>query len=124
MMGKLQATENGLPDRMAAAVVHTFGAPPMLEQVVVTTPGRTQVLIKVAACGVCHTHLHAAHGDWPVKPQPPFIPSHEVAGTVVARGQDVQRVQVGDRVGVPWLHVACGYCEFCLTGRETLCPSQ
>ena len=80
--------------------------------------------MKVAASGVCHTDLHAAHGDWPVKPSPPFIPGHEGVGHIVAVGEGVTHVKEGDRIGVPWLYSACGYCEHCLGGWETLCESQ
>lgn len=83
-----------------------------------------QILVKIAASGVCHMDLHAVSGDWPVKPVLPFIPGHEGAGTVVAVGKDVKNVKEGDRVGVPWLYTACGHCEYCLTGWETLCLSQ
>lgn len=112
------------PTTMKAAVVHRLGGPLELQEVPVpsVTPG--QVLVKVAAAGVCHTDLHAAMGDWPVKPVPPFIPGHEGAGVVVEVGAGVTRLKVGDRVGVPWLHTACGHCEQCLTGWETLCDAQ
>ena len=80
--------------------------------------------MKVAASGVCHTDLHAVHGDWPVKPSPPFIPGHEGVGHVVAVGAGVSHVKEGDRIGVPWLYSACGFCEHCLGGWETLCESQ
>jgi propanol-preferring alcohol dehydrogenase len=113
-----------LPATMQAAVVHKFGEPLVLETRPVPRPGSGQVLIKVAACGVCPTDLHAAQGDFPVKPQLPFIPGHEVAGTVRMIGNLVQGIKVGDRVGVAWLHQACGHCEFCLTGHETLCKAQ
>src|SRR5512143_1991590 len=109
---------------MKAAVVHKFGQPLAIEDVPVPTPGPGQVLVKVVASGVCHTDLHAADGDWPVKPTLPFIPGHEGAGTVAALGSGVTNLKEGDRVGVPWLHCACGICEFCLAGWETLCPQQ
>ena len=80
--------------------------------------------MKVAASGGCHTDLHAVHGDWPVKPSPPFIPGHEGVGHVVAVGAGVSHVKEGDRIGVPWLYSACGFCEHCLGGWETLCESQ
>ena len=83
-----------------------------------------EVLVKIEATGVCHTDLHAADGDWPVKPTPPFIPGHEGAGYVAAVGAGVKNVKEGDRVGIAWLHSACGHCDFCLTGWETLCPNQ
>ena len=73
---------------------------------------------------MCHTDLHAAHGDWPVKPQPPFIPGHEGYGTVVALGDGVDDLKIGDKVGNAWLWSACGSCEYCRTGWETLCESQ
>lgn len=109
---------------MKAAVVREFGAPLVIEEVPVPEPGPGQVLVRIAATGVCHTDLHAAHGDWPVKPRPPFIPGHEGVGTVTALGQGVSRLREGDRIGIPWLHTACGHCPHCRTGWETLCGSQ
>lgn len=109
---------------MKAAVVHRFGQPLVIEEVPVPVPGPGEVLVKVMASGVCHTDLHAAQGDWPVKPTVPFIPGHEGVGYVVALGHGVTTLREGDRVGVPWLHSACGTCEYCLTGWETLCPAQ
>jgi propanol-preferring alcohol dehydrogenase len=82
------------------------------------------VLIKVAACGVCHTDLHAVEGDWPVKPTLPFIPGHEAVGNVAALGPGVAGLREGDYVGVAWLHDACGACDYCITGWETLCGKQ
>lgn len=109
---------------MKAAVVRAFGQPLVIEEVPVPRPGSGEVLVKVEACGVCHTDLHAAEGDWPVKPSPPFIPGHEGVGHVVAIGAGVSHVREGDRVGVPWLYSACGFCEHCLGGWETLCEQQ
>ncbi len=109
---------------MKAAVVHDFTKPLALEEVPIPTPGPGQVLIRVVASGVCHTDLHAAKGDWPVKPKLPFIPGHEGVGYVAALGPGVTSLKEGDRVGVPWLHSACGECEYCITGWETLCPHQ
>ena len=109
---------------MKAAVVRAFGQPLVIEEVPVPRPGAGDVLVKIEACGVCHTDLHAAEGDWPVKPNPPFIPGHEGVGHVVAVGAGVDHVKEGDRVGIPWLYSACGYCEHCLGGWETLCESQ
>jgi propanol-preferring alcohol dehydrogenase len=113
-----------MSQRMKAAVVHEFGAPLAIEEVDVPEVPPGQVLVKVEACGVCHTDLHAAEGDWPVKPALPFIPGHEGVGRVAAVGAGVRHVKEGDRVGVPWLHTACGHCEHCMTGWETLCDSQ
>jgi alcohol dehydrogenase, propanol-preferring len=76
------------------------------------------------ASGLCHTDIHAANGDWPVKPNPPFIPGHEGVGIVTAVGPGVTAPQVGTRVAVPWLGYACGTCRYCLTGWETLCQAQ
>jgi propanol-preferring alcohol dehydrogenase len=109
---------------MRAAVVHSFTEGLTIDEVAIPTPGRHEALVKVEYSGVCHTDLHAAHGDWPVKPTTPFIPGHEGAGTVVSVGEDVTRVKVGDRVGNAWLASACGECEYCETGWETLCPNQ
>lgn len=109
---------------MKAAVVHTFGQPLQIEEVAVPEVPPGQVLVKVAASGVCHTDLHAADGDWPVKPSLPFIPGQEGVGHVAAVGAGVKGLKEGDRVGVPWLHTACGHCEHCITGWETLCDEQ
>jgi propanol-preferring alcohol dehydrogenase len=107
---------------MNAAVVKQFGMPLVLEEWGVPSPGPDQILIKTEACGVCHTDLHAAKGDWPLKPTPPFIPGHEAIGIVVEVGASVTGVKEGDRVGVPWLYSACGHCEYCLSAWETVCP--
>ena len=109
---------------MKAAVVKAFGKPLVIEDVPVPAPGPGEILVKVRACGVCHTDLHAASGDWPVKPAPPFIPGHEAAGTVAALGAGMTDFKLGDAVGVAWLHDACLRCEYCETGWETLCEHQ
>ncbi|TBY14344.1 alcohol dehydrogenase AdhP [Rhizobium leguminosarum bv. viciae] len=109
---------------MKAAVVREFGKPLAIECVPVPVPGPGEILVKVVACGVCHTDLHAAEGDWPVKPTPPFIPGHEAAGIVAALGPGVTEFKEGDAVGVAWLHDACLRCEYCQTGWETLCEHQ
>jgi len=113
-----------MPQVMKAAVVRAYGAPLSIEEVPVPEVPPGQVLVKIVASGVCHTDIHAAHGDWPVKPPLPFIPGHEGVGFVAALGRGISRQKEGDRVGVPWLHTACGHCEHCLTGWETLCDSQ
>ena len=107
--------------KMKAAVVKQFGKPLELVEWSIEEPGQGQILMKTEACGVCHTDLHAAKGDWPVKPSLPFIPGHEAIGVVTAVGPGVTVVKKGDRVGVPWLHSACGHCEHCLAGWETVC---
>jgi alcohol dehydrogenase, propanol-preferring len=109
---------------MQAAVVHQFKAPLQLEEVPVPEPGPGEILVEVEAAGLCHTDIHAAHGDWPVKPKLPLIPGHEGVGIVTALGVGVTEVAEGDRVAVPWLGWACGACEYCASGWETLCPRQ
>lgn len=113
-----------MPKTMKAAVVHEFRRPLTIEEVAVPEVGPGQILVKIAAAGVCHTDLHAVEGDWPVKPRPPFIPGHEGVGHVAAVGAGVSHVKEGDRVGVPWLYTACGHCRHCLGGWETLCAEQ
>jgi len=113
-----------IPKTMKAAVIHGFGEPLHIEQIPVREPGENEILVKVIACGVCHTDLHACHGDWPVKPKMPLIPGHEAIGYVAAMGHGVRSVKEGDIVGVPWLYSACGCCDYCLTGWETLCEGQ
>ncbi|MCW2990137.1 MAG: adhP [Solirubrobacterales bacterium] len=107
-----------------AAVVHGFHEPLTVEQVPVVALQAGQVRVKVEATGLCHTDIHAAHGDWPVKPSPPFVPGHEGVGIVVEVAPGVTEVAIGDRVGMPWLGYACGACDYCVSGRETLCLEQ
>jgi propanol-preferring alcohol dehydrogenase len=107
--------------RMHVAVVEQFGKPLLFQEWDIPTPGPGQILVKTEACGVCHTDLHAATGDWPLKPKLPFIPGHEAIGRVAAVGVGVTIVKEGDRVGVPWLYSACGHCEHCLSAWETVC---
>ncbi len=114
----------GVVQKMRAAVVHSFGEPLSIEELPVPEPGPGEIVVKLVATGVCHTDLHAARGDWAVKPQLPLVPGHEGVGHVAAVGAGVAHVKEGDTVGVPWLHDACGNCEYCDTGWETLCPSQ
>lgn len=113
-----------IPKKMKAAVIHAFGEPLHIEEMPVREPGENEILVKVIACGVCHTDLHACEGDWPVKPKMPLVPGHEAIGYVVALGRGVQKIKEGDVVGVPWLYSACGCCDYCYTGWETLCESQ
>ncbi len=109
---------------MKAAVVTAFDQPLSVVDRPVPVPGAGQVLVRVEASGLCHTDIHAARGDWPVKPTPPFVPGHEGVGVVEQVGDRVSGLVVGDRVAVPWLGYACGRCEYCVDGRETLCESQ
>ena len=107
-----------------AAVVNDFHEPLEIKQVPRKKLEPGQILVKVEASGLCHTDIHAANGDWPVKPSPPFIPGHEGVGKVVELGAGVTEVALGDRVGMPWLGYACGTCDHCVSGWETLCLEQ
>ena len=109
---------------MKAAVVTAFHQPLAIEDRPIPEPGTGQVVVKIEASGLCHTDIHAANGDWPVKPSPPFVPGHEGVGTVTRTGAGVTRLQEGDRVAIPWLGWACGECEYCTSGWETLCEKQ
>src|ERR1700728_902887 len=116
---------------MKAAVVTGFQQPLEIQDVPTPKPGHGEVLVKVETSGLCHTDIHAAHGDWPVKPSPPFIPGHEGVGIVTelaagehAVGDRTHKVRVGDRVAMPWLGYACGCCNYCVDGWETLCLGQ
>ena len=108
---------------MRAAVVPALGAPLEIRDVPVPEPGPGQVLVQIEASGLCHTDIHAAHGDWPVKPKIPLIPGHEGVGRVVEVGSDADRSLVGTRVALPWLGHACGRCRACVGGWETYCTS-
>jgi alcohol dehydrogenase, propanol-preferring len=106
---------------MRAAVLRSIGSPLAIEDVLTPTAGRGELLIKVIACGVCHSDVHAVDGDWTPLPSLPLIPGHEVTGTVAAVGDDVSGFAVGELVGVPWMYSSCGTCELCLAGMETIC---
>jgi propanol-preferring alcohol dehydrogenase len=109
---------------MRAVVVHAFDEAPRLEEVPKPIAGDGEIVVKIEASGLCHTDIHAAHGDWPVKPKLPFTPGHEGVGVVETVGAGVVEVAVGDRVAIPWLGYACGSCDYCVSGWETLCESQ
>jgi propanol-preferring alcohol dehydrogenase len=110
-----------MTQKMTAAVVEEFAKPLVVREWEMPKPGPGQIVLKTEACGVCHTDLHAAEGDWPVKPALPFIPGHEAVGVVTAVASGIHYLKEGDRVGVPWLYAACGHCEYCITGWETVC---
>jgi len=107
-----------------AAVVRSFTEQLTVEDVerLALEPG--QVRVQLEACGLCHTDIHAARGDWPIKPSPPFVPGHEGVGLVCELGPGVTELSLGDRVAMPWLGYACGVCDYCVSGRETLCLQQ
>lgn len=109
---------------MKAAVVTAFNQPLEIKQVPIPKVTAGKVLLKIIATGVCHTDLHAMQGDWPIKPTLPFIPGHEGVGKVVEIGEGIDHLKVGDIVGVPWLYSACGHCDHCYAGWETLCKLQ
>ena len=112
---------------MKAAVLHEFKAPLSLEEVVRPEAGADDVLVEVEVCGVCHSDRHVADGDWTQLAgivKKPLILGHEIVGRVVARGAAVESVQVGERVGIPWVQWTCGQCEFCREGNENVCPKQ
>jgi alcohol dehydrogenase, propanol-preferring len=109
---------------MRAAVVTDFTAPLQMQDLPVPEPGPDQVLVRIECTGLCHTDIHAARGDWPVTPTPPFVPGHEGIGRVEALGSGVTDRAVGDRVAIAWLGSACGECRYCIGGWETLCESQ
>jgi propanol-preferring alcohol dehydrogenase len=112
---------------MKAAIVREYKKPLSIEDAPKPEPGADEVLIKVEACGVCHSDLHIADGDWKhmlriIKQ--PVIPGHEVVGRVVEKGDAVEHLRIGDRVGVAWVHWTCGDCGFCKEGNENLCSNQ
>ncbi len=109
---------------MKAAVVYAFDKPLKIEDVPKPKPGVGEIVVKIEAAGICHTDIHAAHGDWPVKPTLPFIPGHEGVGIIESLGPQVKGLKEGDRVALPWLGYACGGCEHCVGGWETLCKEQ
>jgi hypothetical protein len=109
---------------MRAAVVTDFHSPLQIKDLPVPEPGAGEVLVQIETSGLCHTDIHAAHGDWPLKPTPPFIPGHEGVGHVRKLGTGVSNRAVGDRVAIAWLGYACGECRYCNDGWETLCEKQ
>ncbi len=112
---------------MRAAVLHEFGKPLSIEEVARPAPAAGEVLIEVEACGVCHSDLHIALGDWPNFAKLihwPLILGHEVVGRVVEIGDGVDAAIRGTRVGVPWIFWTCGECVSCREGRENICKSR
>ncbi|MEW9534682.1 zinc-dependent alcohol dehydrogenase [Microbispora sp. NPDC049125] len=109
---------------MRAATVIAFDQPIVVRDRRMIAPGPGQVLVRIEASGLCHTDIHAARGEWPVTPRPPFTPGHEGVGIVHELGRGVTDRKAGERVAVPWLGSACGMCEYCVSGRETLCETQ
>ncbi len=106
---------------MRAMVLERVGGPLVLRTLPDAVLGPEQVLLEVAACGVCRTDLHILDGELP-RPKLPLVLGHEVVGRVLARGAAVEHLAVGQRVGVPWLGWTDGTCDYCRSGRENLCP--
>jgi propanol-preferring alcohol dehydrogenase len=126
-MSATQLDERRAPagvETMRAVVVRGFDLTPAVEEVPKPRASAGEVVVRIEASGLCHTDIHAAHGDWPVKPKLPFTPGHEGVGIVDSLGPGVDNVAVGDRVAIPWLGSACGHCDYCVSGWETLCESQ
>lgn len=111
-----------IPSTQWAQVFQKIGGPVEYKQIPVQKPGPDEVLVNVKFSGVCHTDLHALHGDWPLAVKLPLVGGHEGAGVVVGRGELVQDIEIGDHVGIKWLGGSCLACEFCQTGDEPLCP--
>jgi propanol-preferring alcohol dehydrogenase len=112
---------------MKAAILRELKTSLSIEEMDRPKPGPGEVLIEVEACGVCHSDLHIAEGDWPqfagiVKK--PLILGHEIVGRVSEKGIEVSDLRLGERVGVAWLHWSCGDCEYCREGNENLCVRQ
>lgn len=112
---------------MKAAVLRQFKSPLVIEDVPRPLLEANEVLLRVEACGVCHSDLHVADGDWPqFTPitKMPLILGHEIAGRVVEVGAPAEEPKIGERVGLPWIYWTCGECEFCREGNENLCTKQ
>lgn len=107
---------------MRAMLLDEPGRPLRLVALPIPEPQPGEVLVRVRACGVCRTDLHLVDGELP-DPKLPIIPGHEIVGEVVALGEGVEGLTLGQRVGVPWLARTCGTCRFCSSGRENLCDS-
>lgn len=105
---------------LRAMVFRGTGRALALEERPIPEPGPGEVLVRVAACGVCRTDLHVVDGEL-ARPRLPLVPGHEAVGRVAALGTGVERLRVGQRVGIPWLGWTCGACRFCRSGRENLC---
>jgi propanol-preferring alcohol dehydrogenase len=111
-----------LPSEQWAQVVEKSGGPPVYKKIPVPKPGPDEVLIQVKYSGVCHTDLHAMKGDWPLKRKMPFVGGHEGAGVVVAKGELVKDIEIGEHAGIKWLNGSCLSCIYCMQGDEQLCP--
>ncbi|KAK0634622.1 chaperonin 10-like protein [Bombardia bombarda] len=111
-----------IPTEQWAQVVEKTGGPSVYKKIPVQKPGPDEVLINVKYSGVCHTDLHAMMGDWPLDTKMPFVGGHEGAGVVVAKGELVKDIELGDHAGIKWLNGSCLACSFCMQADEPLCP--
>ncbi|KAF9739704.1 alcohol dehydrogenase [Paraphaeosphaeria minitans] len=111
-----------IPKEQWAQVIEKTGGPLQYRKIPVAQPGPDEVLVNIKYSGVCHTDLHAWQGDWPLATKMPLVGGHEGAGIVVARGELVEDVQIGDHVGIKWLNGSCLACDFCQQSDEPLCP--
>jgi len=107
---------------MRAMVLDRPGLPLTMRERETPAPGRGEVLVEIAACGVCRTDLHVVDGELP-RPKLPIVPGHEIVGRVAAVGEGVSGFALGERIGVPWLGWTCGTCPYCRTERENLCDA-
>jgi propanol-preferring alcohol dehydrogenase len=110
-----------VPEMQWAQVCERVGGPLEYKQIPVAKPSPDEILVNIKYSGVCHTDLHAMMGDWPLPVKMPLVGGHEGAGVVVAKGQLVDNIEIGDRVGVKWLNGSCLACDFCENGDEPLC---
>ncbi|TIC97401.1 Alcohol dehydrogenase 1 [Colletotrichum higginsianum] len=111
-----------IPTEQWAQVIEKTGGPAIYKKIPVQKPASDEVLINIKYSGVCHTDLHAMMGDWPLATKLPLVGGHEGAGVVVARGELVKDVEIGDYAGVKWLNGSCLACTFCQDADEPLCP--
>jgi len=112
---------------MKAALLHRIGDPMLVAEADIPTPGDGELLLKVEACGVCHSDIHLAAGEWPdaaARMRFPAILGHEAVGRVVTMGEGATGFAIGDRAGVGWLCSVCGACEPCREGAENVCLSR
>jgi len=110
-----------IPQKQWAQVFEKCGAPINFKEIPVPKPGPDQVLVNIKYSGVCHTDLHAWKGDWPIPVKEPLVGGHEGTGVVVAVGELVKDIKVGDHAGIKWLNSSCGQCDFCMASDEPLC---
>merc|ERR1712029_183044 len=102
-----------VPKKQMAQVIEKTGGPVQFKEIDVQQPGPDEVLINIKYSGVCHTDLHAVNGDWPLPTKLPLVGGHEGAGVVVAKGDLVEDIEIGEHAGVKWINGSCLACDFC-----------